>query len=239
MIITIHQPEHLPWLGFFNKISKAEKFIILDNVQFRKNYFQNRNRIIGSNGVQFVNVPTKTKGHMDSDLAHTKISTDGSNMKWREKYLKTVRMSYSKHPFFPEVFPILENAIEMETEFLYDINFTIIKSFAEKIDINPEYIRASEMRLDGSKSDLILNICEQMKADVYIAGPSGRDYLNVQSFSNAGITIKYNDYKHPVYPQRKNREFESNLAALDLFMNCGWGEGKKIMMNGNEGWDDK
>lgn len=239
MIITIHQPEHLPWLGFFNKISKAEKFVILDNVQFRKNYFQNRNRIIGSNGVQFVNVPTKTKGHTDSDLAHTEISADGSNARWKEKYLKTIRMSYSKHPFFYEVFPVLENAIETESEFLYDINFMIIKLFAEKLDIHPEYVRASEMRLDGAKSDLILNICKQLKADVYIAGPSGRDYLDIQSFFNIGITVKYNDYKHPVYPQRRSKEFESNLAAIDLFMNCGWGEGKRIMMNGNEGLDDK
>lgn len=239
MIITIHQPEHLPWLGLFNKISKADKFVILDNVQFRKNYFQNRNRIMGSNGVQFVNVPTKTKGHMDSILANMEIAADGANIKWKEKYLRTIQMSYSRHPYYSDVYPLLEAAIQTETNLLCEINLAIIKSFADKLDIHPEYIRASEMELSGAKSDLILDICETLGADVYIAGPSGRDYLNVQSFADAGITVKYNDYAHPVYPQRKAKEFESHLAALDLFMNCGWEEGKRIMMEGNEGLSEE
>lgn len=239
MVITIHQPEHLPWLGFFNKISKAEKFVILDNVQFRKNYFQNRNRIMGSNGVQFINVPTKSKGHMDSNLAQTEISLDGANAKWREKYLRTIQMSYSKHLYFAEVFPVLEAAINTETDLLCDVNLAIIKSFSEKLDIHPEYIRASEMELAGAKSDLILDICKKLKAGVYIAGPSGRQYLDVESFANAGIVVKYNDYKHPVYPQRKAKDFETNLAALDLFMNCGWTEGKQIMMKDNDGLSDE
>lgn len=238
MIITIHQPEHLPWLGFFNKISKAEKYVILDNVQFRKNYFQNRNRIMGSNGVQFINVPTKTKGHMDSILANTEISLDGANARWKEKYLKTIQMSYSRHPYFSEVFPVIETALETESTLLCDINIAIIMSFADKLDIHPEYVKASEIDLEGSKSDLILDICKKLKADVYIAGPSGRDYLDINSFSESKIKVKYNDYKHPVYNQRKAKTFETNLAALDLFMNCGWVEGKQIMMNGNEGLSD-
>ena len=238
MIITIHQPEHLPWLGFFNKISKAEKFVILDNVQFRKNYFQNRNRIMGSNGVQFINVPTKTKGHMDSTLAKTEIASDGANGKWKEKYLRTVQMSYSRHPYFSEVFPVLEAAIQTETNLLCDINLAIIQLFADQLNIHPEYVRASEMKLTGVKSDLLLDICEKLEADVYIAGPSGRDYLDVQSFTAAGIIVKYNDYHHPIYPQRKAKEFEHNLAALDLFMNCGWNDGKRIMMEGNEDLSD-
>lgn len=235
MVLTIHQPEHLPWLGFFNKISKTEIFVILDNVQFRKNYFQNRNRIMGSNGVQFINVPTKTKGHMNNNLAHTEISIEGSNAKWKEKYLRTIQISYRKYPFYQEVFPIIEEAIAIETSYLCDINIAIIKGFAKKLDIHPQYIRASEMKLKGSKSDLILDICKELKANVYISGPSGRDYLNIQSFTDANIVVKYNDYNHPIYPQRKVKEFTPNLAALDLFMNCGWDEGKKILMTGNEG----
>lgn len=235
MIITIHQPEHLPWLGFFNKISKAEKFVILDNVQFEKNYFQNRNRIIGSNGVQFINVPTKTKGHMHNKLAQTEISTEGVNSKWREKYLRTIQMSYGKHLYFHDVYPVLEEAINTNSELLCDINIAIIKSFADKLDIYPEYVRASELQLIGGKSDLILDICKCLNADVYIAGPSGRDYLNIEHFREARIDVRYNDYHHPIYPQRKTKEFESHLAAMDLFMNHGWIEGKRIMMEGNEG----
>lgn len=77
MIITIHQPEHLPWLGLFNKIAKAEAFVILDCVQYEKNYFQNRNHILGSNGVQWLSVPVSTKGHVEGTIAMTEISLAG------------------------------------------------------------------------------------------------------------------------------------------------------------------
>lgn len=235
MVITIHQPEHLPWLGLFNKIAKAEVFVILDSVQFEKNYFQNRNRILGSNGVQWLSVPVSTKGHMEGTIATTEISQAGGNAKWKEKYLRTVQQSYGKHPYFSEVFPVLESAIEIETNLLYDINMEIIRSFCDCLEIHPEYIRASELELDGQKSDLILDICRKVKADTYISGPSGRDYLDLASFAASNITVKYNDYEHPVYPQRKTKEFVSHLSALDLFMNCGFGESKRIIMAGNAG----
>ena len=234
MIITIHQPEHLPWLGFFNKLSKAKIFVILDSVPYRKNYFQNRNRIMGSNGVQFIGIPAVNVGHIEGTIATTKIAVQG-NAKWRTKYLNTIKMSYSKHPFFDEVYPLLEKAIMMDTEYLADINFAIITSFADRLGFRPEYIKSSALHVKGSKSDLILDICKALKATTYIAGPSGRDYLNMQSFADAGIEVVFNDYHHPEYTQRKTKEFVPYLSALDLFMNCGFEEGKEIIMIGNEG----
>ncbi len=234
MIITIHQPEHLPWLGLFNKIAKAEKYVILDSVQYEKNYFQNRNRIMGTNGVQWISIPISNKGHMDSSIAETKIADDPKNAKWKEKYLQTIRMSYGKYPFFSEVFPVLEEAMSVDTDLFWVINVSIIKAFNEKLDIHPEYVRSSEMNVSGLKSDLILDICKQAGAGVYIAGPSGRDYLDLKDFDEAGIRVVFNDYHHPVYPQRKSEEFVSHLSSLDLFMNVGFKEGKKIIMEGNE-----
>lgn len=238
MIITIHQPEHLPWLGLLNKIAKADKFVVLDSVQYEKNYFQNRNRILGTNGVQWLSVPVSNKGHMDGSIASTLIANDPKNAKWRTKYLQTVKQSYGKYPYFNDVFPILEEAFAIETDYLYDVNFYIIKSFCDKLDIHPEYVRSSELNVDGLKSDLILDICKATNADIYIAGPSGRDYLNMKSFEDAGITVKFNDYHHPAYPQRRTDEFVSHLSALDLFMNVGFAEAKRIIMSDNEGLSD-
>jgi hypothetical protein len=238
MIITIHQPEHLPWLGFFNKIAKAELFVILDNVQFEKNYFQNRNKIIGTNGVQWINIPISTKGHMNGNIATTEISLASGNANWKEKYLRTVTQSYKKYPYYEEVFSILENAIMIDTPFFCDINIAIIKGFCEKLDIHPQYLRSSELKVDGLKSSLILDICKAVNADIYIAGPSGRDYLDMDSFRENNIIVKFNDFIHPDYPQRKSKEFISHLSALDLFMNCGFEEAKRIIMNGNESLSD-
>lgn len=234
MIITIHQPEHLPWLGFFNKLSKADVFVILDSVPYRKNYFQNRNKIIGSNGVQFIGIPTVNVGHIEGTIATTKIAVQG-NVKWRTKYLNTIKMSYGKHPYFSEVYPLLEQAIQMDTDLIADINIAIFTSFADQMEFKPEYVRSSSLDVVGSKSDLILDICKVMKTDTYIAGPSGRDYLDMQSFADAGIKVVFNDYRHPEYPQRKTDSFEPYMSALDLFMNCGFEEGKRIILEGNEG----
>lgn len=238
MIVTIHQPEHLPWLGLFNKIAKADVFVILDSVQYEKNYFQSRNRIMGTNGVQWINIPVSTKGHMDGTIATTKITLAGGNANWKEKYLRTIVQSYKKYPFFSEVYPVLENAINTETDLFCDINIAIIQNFCEQLDIHPEYIRSSELDIQGLKSSLILDICKKTNADVYIAGPSGRDYLDMQSFKDNNIVVKFNDFHHPTYIQRKSDEFVSHLSAIDLFMNCGFEESKRIIMTGNEGLSD-
>ena len=178
MIITIHQPEHLPWLGLFNKIAKAEKFVILDSVQYEKNYFQNRNRILGTNGVQWIGIPVVNTKHMEGSIASTLISTDPKNLKWKEKYLQTIKQSYGKYPYFGEVYPLLENAINIDTPYFCEINIAIIKSFCDALDIHPEYVRSKDLQVDGLKSSLILDICKEVRADLYIAGPSGRDYLD-------------------------------------------------------------
>ena len=235
MIITIHQPEHLPWLGLFNKIAKAEKFVILDSVQYEKNYFQNRNKILGSNGVQWIGIPVVNTKHMDGSIATTLISSDPKNARWKEKYLLTVKQSYGKYPFFEEVYPLLEKAINIDTPYFCEINIEIIKLFCDALDIHPEYVRSSELCVEGLKSDLILEICKATKADLYIAGPSGRDYLNMDKFAKEGISVKFNDYNHPIYPQKRSETFVDHLSALDLFMNVGFKEAKKIIMSNNEG----
>ena len=218
MIITIHQPEHLPWLGLFNKIAKAELFVILDSVQFEKNYFQNRNKILGTNGVQWINIPVSTKGHMGRTIAQTEISLAGGNENWKNKYLQTITQSYKKYPYFSKVFPILEKAITLDTSYFCEINIEIIKGFCDALDIHPEYVRSSKLNVDGLKSLLILNICKEVGATVYIAGPSGRDYLDMKSFADNGIKVVFNDFVHPVYPQRRTSDFIDHLSALDLFM---------------------
>lgn len=234
MIVTIHQPEHLPWLGFFNKLSKAELFVILDSVQYEKNYFQNRNRILGSNGIQWIGIPVATRGHMESSIAESEIAVR-TNPRWKERYLQTIRMSYGKHPFFNEVFPVVEAALNTETDRFCEINIAIIKAFSEKLGFTPDFVRSSELPVSGLKSDLILDICKAVRATTYIAGPSGRDYLKMESFADAGVKVVFNDYHHPKYPQKRTDAFVPYLSSVDLFMNCGFAEGRSIILKGNEG----
>ena len=149
--------------------------------------------------------------------------------------LQTIKQSYGKHPYFNEVFPLLEKCINIDTPYFCEINIAIIKEFCDALNIHPEYIRSKDLGIDELKSDLILDICKKVKADTYIAGPSGRDYLNMQDFEKSGIMVKFNDYVHPTYQQKKTDKFIDHLSALDLFMNVGFIEAKKIIMLNNEG----
>lgn len=237
MIVTIHQPEHLPWMGFLNKASKADLFVILDNVQFEKNYFQNRNRIIGTNGPQWIGIPVSTKDHMSATIADTVVSHVDTS--WRKKYLRTLQMSYGKYPYFNDVYPLVEESISLDSEYLCDINMDIIIKLFERLNINCRVVKSSSLNSYGLKSDLILDICKKVNADTYIAGPSGRDYLNTDEFNNSNIKVYYNDFTHPVYRQMKSKEFISHLSSIDLFMNVGFDEGKKTIMQGNEGLNEK
>lgn len=234
MIITIHQPEHMPWLGYFNKMAKAEQYVVLDNVPFRKNYVQNRNRIFGSNGVQWLGVPVITRGHIEGAIKTTEIANN-SQPKWKEKYLRTIEQSYKKYPYFETVYADIKDIFEKDHRYISDLNVQIFSTFAKRMGMSPHFVYSSDLEVEGNKSDLILNICKAMQADTYIAGPSGRKYLDFASFEEAGIEVVFNDYNHPTYKQLKTSQFVSHLSAVDLFMNCGYEDSYEIIMTGNEG----
>ena len=235
-IISIHQPEHLPWMGFFNKMAKADEFIFLDNVPFRKNYFQNRNRIIGTNRVQWIGVPVSTKDHMGKTIADTRVVKDG---KWEKKYLRTITDAYGKYPFFDIVFSMMEPILLCGFDSIADLNIAIIRSFSDAFGIKCTCLRAKELKVNGHKSDLILDICKKCNADCYIAGPFGREYLEKERFDDEGIRVCFNDYCHPKYPQKRTEIFEGYLSALDLVMNVGFDKGFQVIMDGNEGLSDQ
>lgn len=218
MIVTIHQPEHLPWLGYFHKMALADCYVLLDNVQFRKNYFQNRNKIMGVNGPMWLTVPVSIAGHTDSILATTSISGQGN---WRKKYWKSIQSSYSKHPFYPCYAEAIETIIFNDWQYLVDLNIALINFFAGVLGIEKKIIRASTLDVKGKRSELLLDICRATKATTYLAGPSGADYLDEELFRNANVTVTYHVFCHPEYSQLKQQEFTSHLSVLDLIFNHG------------------
>ena len=231
MIVSIHQPEHLPWLGFFNKLSNCDLFVILDNVQYRKNYFQNRNQIIGIHGAHWISVPIETKGHTNK-LIREMIIANKQQPKWRKRYISLIETNYRKHPYFYNIFPLIENIINRDYDNLTLLNMDLIQLFTKILDIETKIIYASELNVSGNKSDLILNICKKLESDNYLAGPSGRDYLNFEDFKKSNIKIHYNDFIHPKYKQSKQSDFVPFLSTLDLLMNEDPKKSKEIILSG-------
>lgn len=220
MIATIHQPEHLPWIGFFQKMSMAQEYVILDNVQYTKGNYQSRNHIMGTNGPQWINVPVKSKGCLESTLLDIQID-DEHNPKWRKKYLNTIYCSYRKCPYFEENYVYLEELMKKPYSRLCDFNIDIIMHFADILNIHPHFIRASELNVEGHKSDLILSICKAIEADVYISGAGGRHYMKLDDYKEAGVKVLFQEVTHPRYTQHNYSGFEPYMSVFDLLVNVG------------------
>lgn len=220
MIAAIQQPEHLPWLGFFDKMRRCDTYIFLDNVQFKKRYFENRNKIRIRDGWQWISVPVITKGRYTQKIHEVMID---NSSKWKRSHLGSLQSAYAKTPHFREIFPALETIIGADHTHLSELNITLINYLGERAGINTPCIKASDLiRSEVTGSELILKLCLEAGADTYLSGPDGRNYLDLEHFREKGISVIYHEYDHPVYFQIHGGEFRSHMSAIDYFFNHGF-----------------
>tara|TARA_B100000315_G_scaffold252052_1_gene288041 strand:+ start:399 stop:1082 length:684 start_codon:yes stop_codon:yes gene_type:complete len=218
MIVSIHQPQYLPWLPYFSKINKSDVFVFLDNVQFQKNGLQNRNELKNSSGRFWLTIPISVK--LGDRIRNVEIVNDG----WSGKHVKSIRINYSKASYYSFFEDKLMTIYDKEWTNLADLNIEIIKTICQNyFEIETKLMKQSDLATTESGSSLILQICQKLKADTYVSGPSGKKYLDENEFMDHGINIDYmsNDLL-PVYPQLyKNAGFINNISALDFILNVG------------------
>lgn len=219
MRVTIHQPEHLPWPGFFGKASLASQLVLLDNVQFRKNYFQNRNRILTPAGVEWVTVPVLTKGHTHGALRDMHINN--TDRRWRIRCWRKITESYGRHPHFDAYADFLEDMYAREWDSLTALNEHVIRHVCALLELDIGIQRASDLQVVGSSSQLLLDICLATGATEYVAGPSARGYLDESLFDAKGIRVRHGSYEQQAYPQPASNRFVERLSVIDLLFNCG------------------
>jgi hypothetical protein len=215
--VAIHQPEHLPWLGYLDKARKADEFILLDTVAFKKNYFENRNRIRTPQGWGWVTVPVLLKGRFGQTFLEVEIN---NRTRWAEVYFRTLLQNYSRTPFWKTYAPALEEILLRPRTLLLDLNLSLIEFLWSEFGIATPVRRASALGAAGKKSELLLDICRKTGATVYLSGPSGRGYLVESLFAEAGIGVEYHEFHHPEYPQRF-APFVPGMASVDLLLNEG------------------
>ena len=219
MILSINQPAYLPWLGYFDRIEKSDVHVVLDHVQFEKNSFVNRNKIRNSSEAMWLTVPVETKGKFGQlDIKKIKIN---NNINWKKKHWKSIQQSYSKTTYFNSHESFFKELYQSNWMYLSELCKKSTDYILENIGVRTEIYYSSEMDVAGSKSELILNICKHLNAEIYLSGPFGKDYLDKELFKKNGIEICYHDYMHPVYPQKNSNMFMSNLSIIDLLFNHG------------------
>ncbi|MDE1817925.1 MAG: WbqC family protein [Thaumarchaeota archaeon] len=215
MIVSIHQPGYLPWLGFFKKISASDVFVFLDDVQYEKNGWHNRNKIRTSDGSIWLTVPIRSS--FGTLLKEVKIDNTSN---WIEKHRKSIQINYSKAKHFKEFSSLLMPIYEKNFDLLVDINMQIIELLIKQLEIKTKTLFSSELNISEKSSDRILEICKKLGATVYLSGALGRNYLNLTDFEKNGIEIQFQNFQHPTYSQYYT-PFLPNMGAIDLVYNEG------------------
>ena len=214
MLVAIHQAEHLPWFGYFHKMKMADKFIILDNVQFKKNYFENRNRIYTPQGLHYLTIPVKMKGHLEKKFYEMELLDN-----WKKKYTKTLEQNYKKAPYFENIEIIFENIKGYEGKNLFDLNMIIIETIKNILDIKTPLIKATELSPTGQKTELLIDILKKVNATAYIVGKSGFDYMDLDLFKENNINLVEHKVNHPVYKPFNYKEFMDYPSIVDVIAN--------------------
>jgi len=217
MILGIHQPQYLPWLGYLDKIKKSDKFVFLDDVQYKKREFQNRNRIRTPNGSMWLTVPVLVKGKYYQNINEVEINNDSS---WRKDHLKAIEHNYGGSPYFENYYPGIEELLSREWNSLCDLNIATVKLFMEFFEINTPCELSSSLEVKTEKTQRLIDICKKTGCGEYLSGRGGKDYMEEDLFKKEGIKLHYQHFDHPEY--RQNFEgFVSHLSALDYLFNCG------------------
>ncbi len=223
MIVAVHQPQYLPWLGYFDKMRRADVFCFLDNVQYKKNDWQNRNRIKTAQGWQWLTVPVLYRFPQKINEV-----TINNAVKWKNKHLQALISNYNRAPFFKEFLDIFQQVYSENWESLSELNILLINRLRTALGLDQRpAVRASDYDLREDPTDRLIDICKALKADTYLSGQDGVKYMNMERFKQSGIRVVVQDFKHPAYPQIFE-EFQSHMSVVDLLFNCGPGSLEKI-----------
>jgi hypothetical protein len=247
---AIHQPNFLPWIGFFYKWLKSDILVILDDVQFVRRGYTNRVKIKGPEGERWLTVPVIKKGKYYQKVDEVEIEKDPARKK---KVTGSIRTCYGKAPYFKDYYPELESILEKDFTYLADMNIELLTWLARQLgtarvapaphDVTKRYsaqnkpgkktrfspnssiekktVRASQLPgVTGRSTQRLVSICKSVGAERYLSGFGGQKYQEEEIFREENIELLVYDFTPPVYPQMWG-EFIPGLSTLDLLFNAG------------------
>ena len=228
--IAIMQPTYLPWIGYFALMAAVDEFVFLDDVQFARRSWQQRNRVKGAGGELMLTVPVFKKGKRDQPIGEVEIDWSSG---FASKHARTIETAYAKASHADEHWPTISKILNQETPLLADYTIALIERLRSAFGIKTSLLRSSQLQLSGKREHRLVAICEARGAGTYISPTGSQDYLDgSDAFQRAGIELFYNDYAHPAYPQLHGA-FMSHLSAVDLLLNCG-GASLDILNSGTQ-----
>lgn len=229
MKTAVHQPHYFPWIGYFDKMAKADQFILMDTVQLEKRSQMTRNRVLAPNGEPcYISIAANQSGHRVKEYREIPLSRDTD---WRGKNLAILQNSYRKAPFYREIMELIEPYFACDFHTLCECTISSVRLVKDLLRIPSRLFLQSQLSYDREqkKSDLILELCLASGADIYFSGRGASvNYLDKEKFAENGVDIVFQDFQHPVYPQCNGQEFVPGISILDLLFNCGIVESRRI-----------
>jgi hypothetical protein len=228
-LVAIHQPNFFPWLGYFDKITRADVFVVLDHVQFPKSEgnWSNRVRLAVNGEPAWVTMPVARNYDGFRRIDEMRIDNGAP---WRRKLMQLVRTNYGKAAAFKDVLVDLESWIQNPTDSVADYNLAAIMAICERLGItSAQIVRSSGLAVTGTKTDLLVNIVKATGGTMYLSGDGSDDYLDDAVFAEAGIGLTYQRFVHPVYRQGSMPTFLSGLSILDALFHCGFDGTSKML----------
>jgi hypothetical protein len=234
MIVAAHQPSYLPWLGYFDKLAKADLFVVMDHLQFEAQNFQNRNRLKVNNGTTWLTVPVEASPQADRICDKAICNSASPKEHWQRRSWLTIENHYRRSPFFAIYAEQLKDVYTRPWERLVDLDLHILQLACKWLGIRRPIIRSSSLDLTGQKTDLLIDLCKKVGAHAYLTGSGGSaSYLDAEQMGRQGLGVIWQHFEHPTYDQRyPHLGFVPNLGFLDLVLNCG-PESRNVLFAGS------
>lgn len=218
MIISMHQPNYIPWLGYFYKIYKSDIFVIADNVQYIKHGYINRNKIKTPQGEKWLTIPVDYKSKLKSNINEVNVRDD---LGWRNIHLETIRHNYKKAKYFNHFYEQFKELLLKKHTTISELNISMIKHICKQLEIDTKIVLLSELNVDGRKTENIVNASKAVNADVYLSGHGAKVYNDLEIFKKNNIKLVYSDFKVKKYDQLWG-DFLPNMSVVDYIFNCGF-----------------
>ena len=201
-VVAIHQPNFLPWLGFFDKLGQADVFVLLDSVQFPRT----------SKGTWINRVKLLVGGAVRID----------DTQPWRTKLARTIELNYRRARAFEEVFPLVSQLLETDDERIASFNERNLRRLADALGLDTgKIVRSSDLDVEGQSTELLIELTLAVGGTAYLPGGDAYRYQEDEKFAARGIELLPQAFVHPTYPQAVE-PFVPGLSAIDALMSCGF-----------------
>lgn len=215
--VGIHQPNYIPWLGYFYKIFESDIFVFLDDVQFSNKGAHNYHYLKTPQGSLRLKIPVEYNHGFKINEVRTKDELD-----WKKDHLNKLSLNYKKAPYFDEIFEDFKSILSHNYKNISVQNIEIIKFFAKKFKLDSKFVVASDLNIHTSREEKVLDICSATKATIYISGTGAKAYQQEENFIKRNISLKYSAFHPFKYKQLWGEEFLTNVSILDYLMNYGY-----------------